>query len=66
MLKVKFFSKDVGAMLDVILIDIVNNKFTVKYGDQKIILDNIDQLLLDTGEELIKFSSADKELNHEP
>ena len=55
-LKVKFFSKDAGMMLDVTHIDIMNNKFTVKYGDQKITLDNIDQLLLDTGDKLIKFS----------
>ena len=56
MLKVKFFSKDIGLMLDVIHIDIMNNKFTVKYGEQKITLDNIDQLLLDTGDNLVKFS----------
>ena len=56
MLKVKFFSKDAGMILDVTHIDIVNNKFTVKYGEQKIALDNIDQLLLDTGDKLIKFS----------
>ena len=55
-LKVKFFSQDAGMMLDVTHIDIMNNKFTVKYGDQKITLDNIDQLLLDTGDKLIKFS----------
>lgn len=56
MFKVKFFSNDLGIMLDVIHIDFINDKFTVKYGDQKITLDNIDQLLLDTGDKLIKFS----------
>jgi hypothetical protein len=56
MLNVKFFSQDAGMMLDVINIDILNNRFTVKYGGQKITLDGIDQLLLDTGDKLIKFS----------
>ena len=55
-MKCKFYSKDFGMLLDVTHIDFVNNKFTVKYYDQKITLDNIDQLLLDTGDELIKFS----------
>ena len=34
MFKVKFFSKDAGMMLDVTHIDIMNNKFTAKYGEQ--------------------------------
>lgn len=63
MLKCKFFSNDFGMMLDVIHIDFVNNKFTVKYSDQKITLDNIDNVMLDTGDKLIKLGTFKTEIN---
>ena len=56
-MKCKFFSNDFGMMLDVTHIDFVKNKFTVKYGEQKITLDNIDNVMIDTGDKLIKLSS---------
>jgi hypothetical protein len=62
MIKARFFSNDFGMMLDVIHIDFTNNNFTVKYGEQKITLDNIDNVMLDTGDKLIKLGTfkADK------
>jgi len=57
MIKCKFFSNDFGMMLDVIHIDFTNNKFTVKYGEQKITLDNIDNVMIDTGDKIIKLST---------
>ena len=60
MFKVKFFSKDFGMILDVTHIDFVNDKFTVKYDGQKITLDGIEQLLMYTGDKLIKFSEFKK------
>lgn len=56
-MKCKFFSQDLGMMLDVKHIDFVNNKFTIEYDGQKITLDNIDNVMLDTGDKLIKLSS---------
>lgn len=57
MIKCKFFSQDFGMMLDVKHIDFANNKFTVDYRGQQITLDNIDNVMLDTGDKLIKLSS---------
>jgi hypothetical protein len=55
--KCKFFSNDFGMMLDVVHIDFTHNKFTVKYYDQKITFDNIDNVMIDTGDKLIKCST---------
>lgn len=57
-MKAKFFSQDIGALLDVIHIDFLNNKFTVQWGNQKITLDNIDNVLIDFGDgQLIRIGS---------
>lgn len=63
MFKAKFFSNDAGRVLDVTDIDLANNRFAVKYDGRKVTLDNIDNLLLDTGDELIKFSELGNRLH---
>jgi hypothetical protein len=37
----------------------MNDKFTIEYDKQKIILNNIDQLLLDTYDKLIEFKNLE-------
>ena len=56
MFKVKFFSNDLRMMLDVIHIDFLNDKFSVLCDGRRTTLDGIEQLLMDTGDKLIKLS----------